>query len=141
MIDEAKAKGGRVLSFSSLCGGLPAPEAAGSSPIGYKFSWSPAGVVRASQNPALWKQEGKLTKVTGCELLAHAKPMTMNNAFTFEVLPNRDSTAFAELYGVADAPTFFRGTLRYKGFCERMLCLAKLGLIDAGHKQSASKAK
>lgn len=141
MIDDAKREGGKVLSFSSLCGGLPAPEAAGSSPIGYKFSWSPAGVVRASQNPAMWKQDGKLTKVAGSELLAHGKPMTMNNAFTFEVLPNRDSTAFAELYGVADAPTFFRGTLRYKGFCERMLCLAKLGLIDAGPKQSASSAK
>jgi len=64
----------------------------------------------------------------------------MNNAFTFEVLPNRDSTACAELYGVAEAPTFFRGTLRYKGFCERMRCLAKLGLIDAGPKQSASSA-
>ena len=28
LIDEIKARGGKIKSFSSLCGGLPAPEAA-----------------------------------------------------------------------------------------------------------------
>jgi alpha-aminoadipic semialdehyde synthase len=42
VIDEAKAKGSVVRSFSSICGGLPAPEAA-DNPLGYKFSWSPKG--------------------------------------------------------------------------------------------------
>jgi len=135
MIDAATAGGkGRVVGFSSLCGGLPAPEAAGSSPLGYKFSWSPKGVLLAARNAARWKQEGRLHEVQGDDLLAHAKPMTLNNAFAFDVLPNRDSTAFARLYGLADAPTFFRGTLRYQGFCERMLALARLGLLETGPK-------
>ena len=41
---ELRREGGRVRRFSSLCGGLPAPECAFSAnPFGYKFSWSPAG--------------------------------------------------------------------------------------------------
>ena len=40
VIDEIHRDGGSVLHFSSLCGGLPAPEAA-NNPLRYKFSWSP----------------------------------------------------------------------------------------------------
>merc|ERR1719379_1373601 len=129
MIDEAKAGGGKILRFSSLCGGLPAPEAAGN-PLGYKFSWSPKGVLLAARNAARFRAEGQLREVPGEDLLAHAQAITLNNAFAFDVLPNRDSTVFAQLYGIPDAPSFFRGTLRYSGFCTRMFALARLGLLD-----------
>jgi len=133
MIHHATAGGrGQVLEFKSLCGGLPAPEAAGSNPLGYKFSWSPKGVLLAARNPARWKQDGKIREVPGAELLGHSRPMTLNNAFAFDVLPNRDSTVFAGLYGLTEARTFFRGTLRYHGFCDRMLALARLGLLEPG---------
>ena len=36
--------GGKVESFISYCGGLPAPEAS-ENPLGYKFSWSPRGAL------------------------------------------------------------------------------------------------
>ena len=36
--------GGKVESFISYCGGLPAPEAS-DNPLGYKFSWSPRGAL------------------------------------------------------------------------------------------------
>jgi len=45
-IRGVQAKGGRVVKFTSMCGGLPAPEAA-NNPLGYKFSWSPRGVLTA----------------------------------------------------------------------------------------------
>ena len=51
VIDHVKALGGTVISFSSVCGGLPSPEAA-DNPIGYKFSWSPRGVLTAALNTA-----------------------------------------------------------------------------------------
>lgn len=47
----------RVLSFTSFCGGLPAPEAA-DVPLGYKFSWSPRGVLNAALNGAKFKLNG-----------------------------------------------------------------------------------
>jgi len=140
MIDEVKASEGHVVSFSSLCGGLPAPEAVGASPLGYKFSWSPKGVLLAARNAARWRQDGELREVPGDQLLSHSRPLTLNNAFALDVLPNRDSTTFAELYGISDAPTFFRGTLRYRGFCERMLALAHLGLLEPGPSAALAAA-
>lgn len=38
-IDEVHKEGGKILSFISYCGGLPAPECS-NNPLGYKFSWS-----------------------------------------------------------------------------------------------------
>lgn len=49
LIKGLQGRGGKVTRFVSLCGGLPAPEAA-DNPIGYKFSWSPIGVLRAATN-------------------------------------------------------------------------------------------
>jgi saccharopine dehydrogenase-like NADP-dependent oxidoreductase len=49
LIKGLQARGGQITRFISLCGGLPAPEAA-DNPIGYKFSWSPIGVLRAATN-------------------------------------------------------------------------------------------
>lgn len=132
MIDTARSSGSEILRFASLCGGLPSPEAAGSNPLGYKFSWSPRGVLVASQNSARFKEDGLVRDIAGEDLLAEGKPMTINNAFALDVLPNRDSTLFAELYGLAEIPTFFRGTLRFRGFCERMLALSRLGLLQQG---------
>ena len=42
--DDAAQGGGKVESFISFCGGLPAPECS-DNPLGYKFSWSPRGAL------------------------------------------------------------------------------------------------
>ena len=42
IIDNVHKKGGKIKEFYSLCGALPAPEAA-NNPFKYKFSWSPKG--------------------------------------------------------------------------------------------------
>ena len=42
--DDVHTGGGKVESFVSFCGGLPAPEAS-DNPLGYKFSWSPRGAL------------------------------------------------------------------------------------------------
>jgi hypothetical protein len=47
IIHGVQHKGGKLLSFRSVCGGLPAPEAA-NNPLGYKFSWYPKGRALAS---------------------------------------------------------------------------------------------
>lgn len=43
--------------------------------------------------------------------------------FNLEGFPNRDGTSYAKAYGIEDADTVLRGTIRYKGFsqCARML--------------------
>jgi saccharopine dehydrogenase-like NADP-dependent oxidoreductase len=59
VIDEVHSNGGKILSFVSYCGGLPAPEAS-NNPLGYKFSWSSRGVLLALRNSARFWQDGKV---------------------------------------------------------------------------------
>jgi len=58
-IEQVHAKGGKILSFISFCGGLPAPEAS-NNPLGYKFSWSSRGVLLALRNNAKYYKDGKV---------------------------------------------------------------------------------
>lgn len=53
LVDRLKAEGSTILSFESLCGALPSPEFA-DNPMGYKFTWSPIGAMRAGNNPAVF---------------------------------------------------------------------------------------
>lgn len=50
--------------------------------------------------------------------------------FALEGFPNRDSTVYKDYYGLQNASTVLRGTLRFKGFSDTVLGLQLLGLID-----------
>lgn len=63
-IEEVHNEGGKILSFLSYCGGLPSPENSGN-PLGYKFSWSPRGVLLALRNAARFYEDGKIVDVAG----------------------------------------------------------------------------
>lgn len=130
-IKEIHDAGGKVKSFLSYCGGLPAPEAA-TNPLGYKFSWSSRGVLLALRNTAKFYQapSQEAQVVSGLELMKSAKPYYIMPAFAFVAYPNRDSTPFREFYNIPEAETLIRGTLRYQGFPEFVLALVRLGFLD-----------
>lgn len=50
--------------------------------------------------------------------------------FNLEGFPNRDSVHYESLYGISEANTLMRGTFRYKGYCNVIIGLLKLGLLD-----------
>ena len=129
VIDRAHAAGAKVMKFSSSCGGLPSPEA-NNNPLMYKFSWSPRGVLLAATNPAIFKQGGKTVSVPGEELLRTCWPMPIKGLGEFELYPNRDSLAYIETYGLEEAQTMFRGTIRYAGHCDSWAKMIDLGLFD-----------
>ena len=134
LLAQTKAAGGVITSFSSVCGGLPAPEAA-DNPLRYKFSWSPAGVMSASENSAKYIRGGEVVDVPGTDLLRSAYPLTegrLSGVFNLEVIPNRDSLPYAELYNLGEAKDVFRGTLRYAGWGSLMADLRDVGLTDGG---------
>lgn len=58
IVDEAKERGFKVVSYESFCGGLPVAEQA-DNPLGYKFSWSPGAAIKASRNQAIFFKDGK----------------------------------------------------------------------------------
>ena len=51
-------------------------------------------------------------------LLESAKSLDFLPGFNLEGYPNRDSTLYADIYGIKDAHTIIRGTLRYRGFSQ-----------------------
>ncbi len=118
----------------SYCGGLPSP-AASHNPLGYKFSWSSRGVLLALLNNASFYQGGQVAKISGSELMKHAKPYYISPAYAFVAYPNRDSTPFREWYNIPEAQTVIRGTLRYQGFPEFIAALVKLGWLDDSRKE------
>ncbi|MBN2171328.1 MAG: saccharopine dehydrogenase NADP-binding domain-containing protein [Candidatus Krumholzibacteriota bacterium] len=136
IIHAVEDAGGTVAGFTSNCGGLPAPEA-NTNPWGYKFSWSPRGVVLAARNAARYLWEGELREVPGPELFGDVKHVTVEGLGDFEVYPNRDSMGYREIYGLDDTRTLFRGTFRYPGHCATWKALADLGWLDLEEREVA----
>lgn len=128
-IDEVHARGGKVTSFLSYCGGLPAPENS-DNPLGYKFSWSSRGVLLALRNQASYYKDGKMEEVRGPELMAAAKPYHVYPGYAFCAYPNRDSCPYKEKYNIPEAQTCIRGTLRYIGFPEFVKVLVDIGFLS-----------
>lgn len=132
IIHQVQRDGGEITSFTSWCGGLPAPEA-NSNPYGYKFSWSPKGVLLASRNSARYLKDGMEVVIPGEELFDHRWTVPVEvegEMIDFEGYPNRDSLPYMETYGITTTRGMFRGTLRNVGWCETMKKIVDLGLVD-----------
>ncbi len=128
IIDRVRAKNGRIVSFISSCGGLPAPEA-NDNPLGYKFSWSPKGVLMAGSNNALFLKDGEEIIIPANRLFASFWKVGIEDAGEFEAYPNRNSLPYIKLYGLEGIRTMIRATLRNAGWCETMQALSELGLL------------
>jgi saccharopine dehydrogenase (NADP+, L-glutamate forming) len=129
IIHEVEVEGGKVLHFYSYCGGLPAPKN-NDNPFGYKFSWSPRGVVLASRNSAKYYENGKTVEVESKNLFANPEVEDIEGLGKFEVYPNRDSTPYKGDYNLKDALTVKRGTYRNIGWCETLRAIVNLGLVN-----------
>ena len=129
VIDRIKQKGGELVGFSSYCGGLPAPEA-NDNPFGYKFSWSPRGVLLAGKNPARYVEDDKVVDIPGEELFDHHWPVEVEGLGTLEGYPNRDSLPYMQTYSISGVRSMFRGTLRYPGWCATMRKISGLGFLS-----------
>lgn len=129
VIHEVNEKGGRVESFISYCGGLPAPEA-NTNPFGYKFSWSPIGVLLAGKNSAQYRKDGQDVFIPSENLFDNYTIIPIGGLGDFEGYPNRDSLPYIELYGIQGTKTMLRGTLRNMGWCQTIKKMVELGLLD-----------
>ncbi|OQV24242.1 Alpha-aminoadipic semialdehyde synthase, mitochondrial [Hypsibius exemplaris] len=129
--DEVKELGGKVTSFRSFCGGLPAPEFS-DNPLRYKFSWNPRGVFLAALNGARFIDNGKIVEIPpgGVDLMESVKPFDFLPGFNLEGYSNRDSLHYLKEYGIEGATTCMRGTLRYKGYTDCLIGLMKLGMLQ-----------
>lgn len=129
IIDHIHNQGGDVEEFYSLCGALPAPEAA-DNPLKYKFSWSPKGVVLASRNSALYLKKGKNIFIEPADLFKDRFTYNFPSIGDLDIYPNRDSISYMDIYGIPETKTMYRGTFRYKGWCEALDAMKALNMLD-----------
>jgi saccharopine dehydrogenase (NADP+, L-glutamate forming) len=129
IIDYVHLGGGKVEEFYSLCGALPAPEAA-DNPLKYKFTWSPKGVILASRNSALYLKKGKETYIDAVNVFKDRFSYTFPGIGDLEVYPNRDSISYLNIYDIPDTKTIYRGTLRYKGWCEALDAMKSIRMLE-----------
>jgi saccharopine dehydrogenase (NADP+, L-glutamate forming)/spermidine synthase len=129
IIHGIEGRGGTVVSFRSYCGALPAPEA-DTNPWGYKFSWSPRGVIVAGRNSARYLEDGEEKTLPGEKLFSRHWLVEVKGFGEFEAYFNRDSIPYLEAYGLTGARDMFRATLRYPGWSYTMQKLADAGYFD-----------
>jgi len=129
MIDLVKADGGEIRSLTSYGAGLPAFEH-NNNPFGYKFSWSPKGVILAAQAPAAYLKNGTKVEVEGENLFDHHWLVELENVGVFETYPNRDCTEYLKSFGLNNDISLFRGILRFTGWCNSMRGLVDLQLLN-----------
>jgi len=129
VIHNVEKEGGKVVSFRSTTGALPSHEA-NNNPFGYKFSWSPRGVLLASLNPSKWLQDDEIISIPGEKLFENYSIQDVPGVGSFENYPNRNSIPYKDIYGLDDAKTVYRGTFRMTGWCETMRNIVKLGWLN-----------
>ncbi|KAK7696375.1 hypothetical protein QCA50_001029 [Cerrena zonata] len=133
LFDDLRVQQKDIVSFTSFCGGLPAPENAEGVPLKYKFSWSPKGVLSAALNGARFKLWDQVHEISGTNLLKQRFPnLPISDVLKLEGLANRDSLPYGDTYNLGPLSgirTLFRGTLRYEGFSELMDFFKVAGLL------------
>ena len=105
------------IDFISYCGGVPKIP----NPFRYKFSWSPAGVLKALKSPSKSIKNGREWNVERPwdAITSYVAPLPKPEEF--EVYPNRDSIPFISQYNFNqewNINQFVRGTLRLQGWAD-----------------------
>lgn len=130
VIDDIKAKGGKMILFESFCGGLVAPES-DTNLWNYKFTWAPRNVVLAGQGGASkFIQEGKYKYIPYHKLFRRTEFLEVEGYGKFEGYANRDSLKYRSVYGLDDVLTLYRGTIRRVGFSKAWNMFVQLGMTD-----------
>ena len=129
IIDEIHSKGGIVTSFQSHCGGLVAPES-DDNPWHYKISWNPRNIIMAGKAGAHFRQNGEEKRIAYEDLFTAERLVEIPEIGFLSWYPNRDSLSYTPLYGLEDAPTFIRTTLRHPDFMYGWKNIIDLKLID-----------
>ncbi len=129
VIDHLKSQGAEILEFYSATGGLVAPKY-DNNPWNYKFTWNPRNVVLAGQGTSMYIKNGRYKYIPYHKLFQRLLRTNILNYGEFEMYPNRDSLKYREIYGLANIPSMYRGTIRRPGFSKAWNVFVQLGCTD-----------
>ncbi len=130
VLDKLRDKGAEIVLFESFCGGLISPES-DDNLWNYKFTWNPRNVVLAGQSgTAKFLQQGKYKYIPYSQLFRRTEFLNIDGYGKFEAYANRDSLSYQKIYGLENAHTIFRGTIRRLGFSRAWNVFVQLGMTD-----------
>ncbi|WP_324719852.1 saccharopine dehydrogenase family protein [Salinimicrobium sp. HB62] len=139
VIDRIREEGGKVILFESFTGGLVAPES-DTNLWNYKFTWNPRNVVVAGQGGvAKFIQEGQFKYIPYNRLFRRTEFIEVKGYGKFEVYANRNSLKYTSIYGLDDALTLYRGTIRRVGFSRAWNMFVQLGMTDDSYVMENSE--
>lgn len=122
-----------VHGLVSYGGGVPAPEAADTSPIKYKISWIFDRVLDVYVREARLIKNGRLRIVPGHELFKeeNVHQITFPGIGSLEAYPNGDSQRYVDLFGLGgELKEMGRFALRWTGHAQFWRTMVSLGLLD-----------
>ncbi len=138
-MDQIKNKGGEIKLFESFTGGLVAPQEKPNL-WDYKFTWNPRNVVIAGQGGAAkFIQEGTYKYIPYHKLFRRTEFIHIEGYGKFEAYANRDSLKYRTAYGLENALTLYRGTMRRVGFSKAWNIFVQLGLTDDSYQIEESE--
>ena len=130
VLDNIRAKGGKIILFESFTGGLVAPES-DDNLWNYKFTWNPRNVVVAGQGgSAKFLQENQFKYIPYHRLFRRTEFLEVEGYGRFEAYANRDSLKYQDVYNLEDIKTLYRGTMRRVGFSRAWNVFVQLGMTD-----------
>jgi saccharopine dehydrogenase-like NADP-dependent oxidoreductase len=129
LLNQIKEENGRVLSINSYGSGIPSFES-NNNPMGYKFNWDPRTVFVAAQSSAAYFKEGEKIHIPGDKLFENFWYIDIDDLGIFETYANKDVEKYIEPFGLDRNISFYRGLLRYSGYCNNMRYMKELGLFD-----------
>jgi saccharopine dehydrogenase (NADP+, L-glutamate forming) len=128
-IGQVREDADRIVDFYSHTGGLVAPES-DDNPWHYKISWNPRNVVRAGSAGARYRERGQEVRRDYVSVFEQSGIIDVAETGRLAWYANRDSLPYIQLYGLEEAETFVRTTLRYPAFCEGWAPVVRAGLTD-----------
>ena len=129
IFDKVHTNGGKITSFRSHCGGLIAPES-DDNPWHYKISWNPRNILLAGKSGAHYRENGEEKRLKYEELFTTERIVEIPAIGFLCWYPNRDSLSYAPLYGLENAKTVVRTTLRHPDFMYGWKNVVDLKLTD-----------
>jgi len=131
---RALAEFDEVEEFHSYGAGLPGA-AARDNALGYRFSWSPIGVMRSYRRPARLITGGAAVVIDAAALFEPGRHHLVDVpeiGVPLECYPNGDAVHYAELFGVrATVREMARYTGRYQGHCAFWHAMVQSGFLGS----------
>ena len=129
MVRRIQASGGHIRRFFSHTGGLVAPDS-DNNPWHYKISWNPRNVVLAGAAGATYRLDKRVVTRGYSTLFEEPGEVSLPGIGALAWYPNRDSLSYIPLYGLEEAETFIRTTLRHPAYCRAWSAIVNAGLTD-----------